>query len=629
MSVFAMPWSGKTYGPDGPCQAVQVGLGNPAQRLDLYPGGTWQSMVITSAVCQNAENQPSCYAQQAGAFDPSRSSTALTNTESGVFKQTSYWDGGDIQNITGDAIYCLENLSIDGTINGNRKSLALHNFSTLAFTEMHKYRADGTSYPVTVGNLALGAPNANQSWPGGTNGSLLTGTIQGQGITSSSSAGLHIGSVTLRLPGSLYLGGYDQQRVIGPVSTQPYARGERFPIALLDVGIGVAEGGSPFSFDSKVGLLAQGNSSLAPGVSVNVDATEPYLFLPESTCQAVAGDLPVTYSLELGLFLWNIADPLYQQITKSPACLSFTFGLNSSVSRNFSVNMPFILLDLNLSAPLVTSPTPYFPCSLPSLPAYTLGRAFLQAAFLGVNWMTNFDGVWFLAQTPGPRIPPAARPIEIGAADRFIEPSTQAWTDTWDGIWKVIGGANSSSSAAPANSSGSDGGPSAGSGKVSVATLAGGVLGGMFFLIIALFVALLACRRRRKRSSKQKFAPPSIADHSTDQTDHETLKAELQAQSITHSGWIRNGKPELDAQEPFVARHLTEADFSCVRGGNKKAELEAHDLALLGDWKVQLSVASEPAVRSPKISRTYRKVGPGQRTAPISQNQQYNYMHYW
>ena len=32
---------------------------------------------------------------------------------------------------------------------------------------------------------------------------------------------------------------------------------------------------------------------------------------------------------------------------------------------------------------------------------YTLGRAFLQAAFVGVNWEPDV-GLWFLAQAPGP-----------------------------------------------------------------------------------------------------------------------------------------------------------------------------------------------------------------------------------
>ena len=61
------------------------------------------------------------------------------------------------------------------------------------------------------------------------------------------------------IPLSLWLGGYDQSRVIGPVSSQSY-QGGGFAIDLLDVGIGVDNGASPFNFSAKQGILAQGNS---------------------------------------------------------------------------------------------------------------------------------------------------------------------------------------------------------------------------------------------------------------------------------------------------------------------------------------------------------------------------------
>jgi hypothetical protein len=83
--------------------------------------------------------------------------------------------------------------------------------------------ADGTEYPAEVGNLALGAPLANQTF-GSFNGTLITSYLYANGQTPSNSFGLHIGSAQLGIAGSLYLGGYDQLRIVGPVSAQSQCR---------------------------------------------------------------------------------------------------------------------------------------------------------------------------------------------------------------------------------------------------------------------------------------------------------------------------------------------------------------------------------------------------------------------
>lgn len=46
------------YGPDGPWHAVTVGLGNPVQTLDLYPGRTFASQIITNLVCTDTSVKP-------------------------------------------------------------------------------------------------------------------------------------------------------------------------------------------------------------------------------------------------------------------------------------------------------------------------------------------------------------------------------------------------------------------------------------------------------------------------------------------------------------------------------------------------------------------------------------------
>ena len=102
-------------------------------------------------------------------------------------------------------------------------------------------------------------------------------------------------------------------------------------------------------------------------------------YLPPSTCQAIAAHLPVTYSPAFNLYLWNTSSPAYPQIVSSPHYLSFTFASGVDQTTR-TINVPFAQLNLTLAWPLVSTPTPYFPCSPWSGTAsthYYLGRAFL------------------------------------------------------------------------------------------------------------------------------------------------------------------------------------------------------------------------------------------------------------
>lgn len=245
----------------------------------------------------------------------------------------------------------------------------------------------------------------------------------------------------MHIPGSLFLGGYDQSKVLGPVSTLSYGY-DFLPIE-------VAEGASPLNYTSKSGLLGQGNSSIGESLSVLVDATLPFLYLPRSSCDAITEDLPVVYDDNYGLYIWNVEDPHYHIIVTSPLFLQFTFRLNSSIVLNMTVDVPFPLLNLNLTSPLVTSSTPYFPCTPYSsgrpYGQYSLGRAFLQAAFIGVNWDSGDDGVWFLAQAPGPNTPSISNAMAIHPTDTYLTPSTNKWVDTWKGYWTPMEDASTKS----------------------------------------------------------------------------------------------------------------------------------------------------------------------------------------
>ena len=114
---------------------------------------------------------------------------------------------------------------------------------------------NGTNYSTQVGTLSLGAPGkGNQRFSkvpdvGSVNGQTIPGYGNASEGLPSNAFGFHYGSVPLNQTGSLVFGGYDQSRVLGDAATFDLVGGENMKIIghLLDIGIGVKTGWTPFS----------------------------------------------------------------------------------------------------------------------------------------------------------------------------------------------------------------------------------------------------------------------------------------------------------------------------------------------------------------------------------------------
>lgn len=525
-------WSSQAYGPDGPWQAVSIHLGSNNQPLDLYAGNTWHSNILASPIC--SDTSIDCYAQAAGLYNSLTSTSVSTYELSSTLAQID-WTSGAMP-LTSNHTVQFDTATITAASSGTQGNVMVPDLSLQVILDGYYTLPNGTNYPLVVGTLALGAENINQTYPHvGTvtnfNASEISGYLYETQQIPSNSYGLHIGSAALGIPGSAFVGGYDQSRVLGQVTTQAYAI-YSLPIDLLDIGIGVAEGGSPFNFSSMSGILAQGNSSIGISLPVLVEPTIPYLYLPSSTCDAIAAQLPVTFQQDYGLYFWNIDDPRYTRIVTSPAYLSFTFRLNGSNVQNMTINVPFQLLNLTLEEPLAHIPTQYFPCRpLIDGGSYTLGRAFLQAAFVGVNWQTNENGVWFLAQAPGPNTPSTAVVTSIGFSDTSIAASPNQWIDSWKGSWTVldeqspsgyITASSPSSSSAAANNGGSKSTGAAAT-RLTAGEIAG-IVAGCVVLIAALALLSFFCIRRRKARTALILADV----HSETKHDYPLTSAQLE-----------------------------------------------------------------------------------------------------
>ncbi|KAE8151815.1 aspartic peptidase domain-containing protein [Aspergillus avenaceus] len=389
---LGISWPQESHGPDGPWHAVQISLGKPPQQLALYPGGSWGSRILLISNCQNTSLSSTCYTtrQQGRSISLSLIRNDGTVLPIGVAERLPLY---------GTAYHALDQMDVEGKVSPNVSLQALSNV-------YHKYPG-GKFSPVQVGVLSLGSPDINQTFNiYEANDSAIQATfspsyLYTHDLIPSYSYGMHIGSVALGISGSLQLGGYDKNR-----------------------------GSSPWSYVHMPGLLSHGNSSIFYSITAHISGADPYMYLPQSTCDAIAAQLPVTYQPDYGLYFWNTNNT----IVGSPAYLEFIFSKDSRNNANLTIKVPFRLLNLTLEPPLVDKPTPYFPC-MGTNGTYVLGRAFMQAAFVGVHWSLRN---WFLAQAPGPNKPGPPWVLTINPDNTKIYGSDSEWVNSWKGHWTEL-----------------------------------------------------------------------------------------------------------------------------------------------------------------------------------------------
>lgn len=357
-----------------------------------------------------------------------------------------------------------------------------------------------------------------------------------KGFVSSNSFGMHIGAANLDYPGSLVFGGYDKGRVLGPVVT--FNAKEWALVQLLDVIIGVELGESPFNFTRHTGLLASGDQTQT--FQAQVSPQSPYIALPQHAIDAIVSKLPVIFNSRAGYYLWDTDDPDYKTIVTSSAYLGFVFA------DDIIIKVPFMLLNLTLESSITgfDSNVPYLPIlnSGSSSKWLSLGRAFFQAAFVGVNW-ENYVG--WIAQAPGPGkdkdgLGSDIRDLAFDAST--LEPSGSSdslFQTSWADYWTVIKTASNGSVEPPPES--------------SKTGLGGGVIAGIVIGAVAV-VAILAMiffivMRRRKQSGKATQAnavgedvqSPAMSPSVASELDHDTRRwSELEAKSRSVEGGAWN-----------------------------------------------------------------------------------------
>lgn len=256
-------------------------------------------------------------------------------------------------------------------------------------------------------------------------------TLFDSGMIPSRSYGYTAGNYfkTMRTPMDLVLGGtnlgrYSRNNVTFPLDAN------RNPVVNLD-SIQVSATGTPPWGAGAYTLMVE-------PAQVMIDSETPFLWLPVSACRMFEQALGLVWNSTMNLYLTN-NDTLYKSLTGPN--LTFTFTLNGQPGSPQSVDIaiPFTSLDLTISWPYLnissTETIRYFPLKRASNEQqYTLGRAFLQEAYLAVD----YDRGNFSVHTP--YFPPRNDNIEaiINPAD-VVTPSKPKGSSSGLSTGAVIG----------------------------------------------------------------------------------------------------------------------------------------------------------------------------------------------
>jgi hypothetical protein len=172
--------------------------------------------------------------------------------------------------------------------------------------------------------------------------------------------------------GSLVIGGYDDSR-----------------FAASNISFGFA---SDQTRDLTVGLQtittnATGSdvTLLSDGIDVLIDSSIAQIYLPMSVCQAFESAFGLTFDETAGLYF--VDDALHSALVSNNPTVTFVIGNTATGSKATEITLPYAAFDLEVAYPLVSNTTRYFPLfRAENETQYTLGRTFLQEAYLTVDY---------------------------------------------------------------------------------------------------------------------------------------------------------------------------------------------------------------------------------------------------
>lgn len=177
--------------------------------------------------------------------------------------------------------------------------------------------------------------------------------------------------------GSMVLGGFDERALSGHSITASIGA----DLELAVNGRSIVLSNTPFEK-----TLSITHDFLS--VPMTLDSTVSQLWLPRDLCDSIEGALGLTYDDSTELYLVN--ETAYAKLRDLAPTFSFQLAADSVSNETTTITLPYAAFDLQMGPPTFNPAARYFPIRR-TKGGYILGRAFLQEAYLVVDWeRSNF-----------------------------------------------------------------------------------------------------------------------------------------------------------------------------------------------------------------------------------------------
>lgn len=364
LTAISVPFGPDYIGYDGAFSPVQIRVGTPEQYLLVFPSTTSaETWVAGQTLCEGT----TCASLRGGIFYTSNSTSWQTL---GQF-ELGY---SALSQTTSTGNYGFDSVALTDTISASDQIVAVVD--------------DGTNWN---GHLGLGVQetrfNNNTNFL-----SLISSLVQNTSTIPSHSYGYTAGASYrgTGVQGSLTLGGVDTTRFASSNSWFTLASGYVPSVVLQSFQVTAAQ--TPPNWNADLVSFMPRSEAAA----FTIDSSTSFLWMPESVCDNVAQALNLTWNSDIQLYTFaNDTSP--QDLAALDLEFIFTIANSTSSSNTTSVKVSYSAFNLQLSYPfpgLFTAynetKVNYFPLRRAnSTQQYTIGRSFLQEAYLIVDYERN------------------------------------------------------------------------------------------------------------------------------------------------------------------------------------------------------------------------------------------------
>ncbi|KAL7273148.1 hypothetical protein RUND412_004007 [Rhizina undulata] len=388
------------YGNDGTWSAVSMRVGTPTQWVNvLVATGSSQTWVIGPG---------GCLLGNIGDYTCAERGAVFNHTSSSTWNYTAQFDLGlrpELRTDQQDYVYTVQDFGF-GEYGTDEISFG----DEVVYEEGYLAVVNDTSY--FLGLLGVGTTVTNG---GGVDHDSLLAHLNETGRIPSAAYGFTAGAF-YRLKGlttDLILGGYNLAR-FHPHTTYFTLDPNNNPVATLTSLTVTATGNAPWG-------PGPYTLSLTP-ILLEIDSSTPYLWLPLETCLQFEQSLGLTWDSATNLYFLNATGPVYQRLVQLNLTFTFTLKDYQSSSDDVVVNVPYAAFDQEISWPFTGNGTEgeparkYFPIKrADDQTQYTLGRTFLQEAYMMVDYERGNFSVYQANTDPGSDeivaiLPPGATP---------------------------------------------------------------------------------------------------------------------------------------------------------------------------------------------------------------------------